>query len=89
MSDHMRIPTQCQCQTDLSCWSTGISFSILILIFKKFKEEKFFYKMALFWFKISFVNATWCNIQSCIYCQSLLMMCKFSAKCTTLEHIEI
>ncbi|RNA05711.1 hypothetical protein BpHYR1_007288 [Brachionus plicatilis] len=35
-----------------------------------------------------------CNIQSCINCQSLLMMCKVPAKCTALafmcsEHIEI
>ncbi|RMZ98808.1 hypothetical protein BpHYR1_013103 [Brachionus plicatilis] len=35
-------------------------------------------------FKINFVNAEWCNIQSCINCKSLLMMCKISAKCTTL-----
>ncbi|RNA29558.1 hypothetical protein BpHYR1_041890 [Brachionus plicatilis] len=35
-------------------------------------------------FKINSVNAEWCNIQSCINCKSLLMMCKISAKCTTL-----
>ncbi|RNA13696.1 hypothetical protein BpHYR1_042582 [Brachionus plicatilis] len=40
-------------------------------------------------FKINSVNAEWCNIQSCINCKSLLMMCKISAKCTTLDYIEI
>ncbi|RNA28718.1 hypothetical protein BpHYR1_040634 [Brachionus plicatilis] len=30
-----------------------------------------------------------CNIKSCINCKSLLMMCKISAKCTTLDYIEI
>ncbi|RNA21792.1 hypothetical protein BpHYR1_003701 [Brachionus plicatilis] len=38
-------------------------------------------------FKINSVNAEWCNIQSCINCKSLLMMCKISAKCTTLDYI--
>ncbi|RMZ96114.1 hypothetical protein BpHYR1_003023 [Brachionus plicatilis] len=40
-------------------------------------------------FKIDSVNAEWCNIQSFINCKSLLMMCKISAKCTTLDYIEI
>ncbi|RNA10871.1 hypothetical protein BpHYR1_043870 [Brachionus plicatilis] len=40
-------------------------------------------------FKINSVNAEWCNIQSCINCKSLLMMCKISAKCTSLDYIEI
>ncbi|RNA35715.1 hypothetical protein BpHYR1_053212 [Brachionus plicatilis] len=38
-------------------------------------------------FKINSVNAEWCNIQSCINCKSLLMMCKISAKCTMLDYI--
>ncbi|RNA11177.1 hypothetical protein BpHYR1_049110 [Brachionus plicatilis] len=32
---------------------------------------------------------SWCNIQSCINFQRLLMMCKISTKCTALEQIEI
>ncbi|RNA28298.1 hypothetical protein BpHYR1_020130 [Brachionus plicatilis] len=40
-------------------------------------------------FKINYVNAEWCNIQSCINCKSLLKMCKISAKCTTLDYIDI
>ncbi|RNA37797.1 hypothetical protein BpHYR1_026195 [Brachionus plicatilis] len=39
--------------------------------------------------KINSVNAEWCNIESCINCKSLLMMCKISAKCTTPDYIEI
>ncbi|RNA26918.1 hypothetical protein BpHYR1_023715 [Brachionus plicatilis] len=35
------------------------------------------------------INATYCNIQSCTNCQSLLMMYKISAKCTAIKHIEI
>ncbi|RNA03239.1 complement factor H, partial [Brachionus plicatilis] len=40
-------------------------------------------------FKISSVNAARYNIQSCINCQRLLMICKISAKYTAHERIEI
>ncbi|RNA18082.1 hypothetical protein BpHYR1_019502 [Brachionus plicatilis] len=40
-------------------------------------------------FKINSLNTEQCNIQSCINCKNLLMMCKISAKCTTLDYIEI
>ncbi|RNA40037.1 hypothetical protein BpHYR1_029008 [Brachionus plicatilis] len=40
-------------------------------------------------FKIDSVNAEWCNIQSCINCKNLLIMCEISEKCPTLDYIEI
>ncbi|RNA25978.1 hypothetical protein BpHYR1_036286 [Brachionus plicatilis] len=40
-------------------------------------------------FKINHVNAEWCSSIHCVNSKSLLMMCKISAKCTSLDYIEI
>ncbi|RNA35572.1 hypothetical protein BpHYR1_024015 [Brachionus plicatilis] len=72
-----------------------INYFISTIIFTLFCFEPDFwfceiqYKRTEQSFKISFVNAEWCNIQNCINCKSLLMMCKISAKCPTLDYIEI
>ncbi|RNA36124.1 hypothetical protein BpHYR1_011675 [Brachionus plicatilis] len=40
-------------------------------------------------FRINHVNAEWCINIHRVNSKSLLMMCKISAKCTSLDYIEI
>ncbi|RNA06302.1 hypothetical protein BpHYR1_042372 [Brachionus plicatilis] len=91
LTSRSKILTQNITSRNLNNFNGTISFSNHCIFF--FNKKNWFcevqYKIIEQNFKINSVNAEWCNIQSSINCNSLLMMCKISAKCTTLDNIDI
>ncbi|RNA23492.1 AP-like endonuclease reverse transcriptase [Brachionus plicatilis] len=63
------------------------------MVYSKFHPFDFYFMFFILKYsKVGLVNsaiASWCSIQCCINCQSLLMINKISAKCNTLQYIEI